>query len=62
MRAVIAIAVILLILGFVGWLQFSSSDGDPTIRVDTDKIQQDTSEVVDKTKEAFEGMAEQVDE
>ncbi len=61
MRAVIVIAVIVLILGLVGWLQFSSADGDPTIRVDTDRIKQDTSEIVEKTKDVVDGITEKVD-
>lgn len=61
MRALIVIAVIVLILGLVGWLQFSSPDGDPTIRVDTDRIKQDTSEIVEKTKDAVDRTVEKID-
>lgn len=55
MRAILVIAVILLILGLVGWLRIGSSDGDPTIRVDTEKVKQDTSEIVEKTKQLVDG-------
>ena len=61
MRAVILIAVIVLILGLLGWLQFSSPDGDPTIRVDTDRIKQDTSEIVEKTKDVVDEITGKVD-
>ena len=61
MRAVIAIVLLLLILGFVGWVQFSSPDGDPTIRVDKEKIKQDTSEIVEKTKQAVDSAAGKID-
>lgn len=61
MRALLVIAVIVLILGLIGWLQFGSPDGDPTIRIDTDRIKHDTSEIVEKTKDVVDGIAEQVD-
>ena len=60
MRAVVAIVLLLLVLGFVGWVQFSSPNGDPTIRVDTEKIKQDTSEIIEKTKETVDGAAEKI--
>ena len=47
MRAVIV--MLLLILGLFGWVQFHSSDGDPTIRVDIDKVKQDTNQIVEKS-------------
>lgn len=61
MRAIIVIAVIVLVLGLVGWLRFSSPDGDPTIRVDTEKVRQDTSAIVEKSKEAVDGAARSID-
>jgi hypothetical protein len=61
MRAVIVIVVIVLVLGLVGWLQFSSPNGGPTIRVDTDKIKQDTSQIVEKAKDVVEETAENLD-
>ncbi len=61
MRAIIAIAIVLLILGFIGWIQFSSPDGDPTIRVDSDKVKQDTSAFVEKSKRAVDNAAEKID-
>jgi hypothetical protein len=61
MRAVIVIVVIVLVLGLVGWLQFSSPNGEPTIRVDTDKIKQDTSQIVEKAKDVVEETAENLD-
>lgn len=61
MRAIIVIVVIVFILGLVGWVQFSSPDGDPTIRVDTDKMKQDTSAIVEKTKEVARDAANSID-
>lgn len=61
MRAIIAIAVVLLVLGLVGWIQFSSPNGDPTVRVDSDKVRRDTSMIVEKSKQAVDSAAEQID-
>lgn len=62
MRALIAIVVIVLVLLLIGWLRFSTPDGDPTIQMDTDKMKQDTSAIVDETKDAAEEISESVDE
>ncbi|WP_182868177.1 hypothetical protein [Stieleria mannarensis] len=62
MRAVIGIVVLLLVLAWVGWVQFSSPDGDPTLRVDSDKVRQDTAEIVEKSKHVVERAAEEIDE
>jgi predicted PurR-regulated permease PerM len=64
MRAVIVVAVLLLILGLivlVGWVGFSSPDGDPTLRVDTDKVQRDTSAIVENAKEVANEAAVNID-
>jgi len=62
MRAVVVILVILLILGLVGWIQFGSPEGDPGIRIDTEKVEQDTSEMVEGSKRAIGNAAEKIDE
>ncbi|MCO8123200.1 hypothetical protein NHH03_15740 [Stieleria sp. TO1_6] len=62
MRAIIVIAVIVLVLGLVGWLRFSSPDGDPTIRIDTDKVNDDTTAIVERSKEAVESIGAKVEE
>ncbi len=61
MRAIIGIGILLLVLAWVGWVQFSSPDGDPTIRVDADKVRQDTSVIVEKSKQVLDETAEKVD-
>ena len=60
MRAIIGIAILLLVLAWVGWVQFSSPDGDPTIRVDAEKVRQDTSVIVEKSKQVLDDAAEKV--
>lgn len=61
MRVLAVIVVIVLILAAVGWLQFSSLDGEPTVRFDTEKARQDTSEVIDQSKQAIDRAAEKID-
>ncbi|MCC7335044.1 MAG: hypothetical protein IT422_08105 [Pirellulaceae bacterium] len=61
MRALIVIVILLLILAAVGWLKFSSPNGDPTLRVDTEKVRQDTSTIVEKSKQAVDHAAEKID-
>ncbi len=61
MRAVIVILVVLLILALVGWLQFSSIDGGPGVRLNTEKIEQDTSAVVEDSQQAIQRAADKID-
>ena len=61
MRAIAVVIVIVLILVAIGWLQFSSPNGDPTIRVDTEKVSSDTSAVIEQSKQAVDRAAEKID-
>jgi len=61
MRAVIIVAFLILILVAVGWLRFFSPDGDPTVQVDTDKVQEDTSAFVEESKRIVGDAAEAID-
>ena len=62
MRALIAILLLALILGLVGWVQYSSTDGDPTFRVNTEKVKQDTSAIVERSKRAIDATSERIDQ
>lgn len=62
MRTLLVIAVLVLILVFAGWLRYSAPGGNPTIEVDTDKVKQDTSTMVEKTKEAVGNVVEETDD
>ncbi len=61
MRVLVVIAVLVLIFAWAGWLKFGSPSGDPTVRVDTEKVRQDTSAIVEKSKEAVDHAAEKID-
>lgn len=62
MRAVIIVAILLLFLVAVGWLRFFSSDGDPGVQVDTEKIKEDTSAFVDESKRVIGQTADSIDQ
>lgn len=47
MRVTIAVLIFVLVLDLVAWRQFSSPGSDPTIRVVTDWVKRDTSEIVE---------------
>lgn len=61
MRVLIAVIVIVAILGFVGWIKFGTPNGDPTLQLDTNKMKEDTSAIVDKSKELTNQALDQVD-
>ncbi|WP_153555587.1 hypothetical protein [Roseimaritima sediminicola] len=61
MRAVVIIVVILLVLVLLGWLKFSTNDGNPAIQLDTQEIQDDTNRAVEGVKGAAEKVDEQID-
>ena len=61
MRALLIAALIVVVLLFVGWIRFSSPDGNPTIQIDTEKVKQDTSALVEKAKDAADEVDRRVD-
>lgn len=61
MRALVALIAIVVILAIVGWLKFGSPNGDPTVQVDTDKVQKDTSAMVESVKDAANEIDKRVD-
>lgn len=50
MRAIIFLAVVVLIMVLVGWISFSSQPGRSTINVETQKIESDTERIVESGK------------
>jgi len=62
MRAIIVILFVVLILAAVGWLRFSSPNGNPSMEIDTAKVRQDTSDVVEGSKRAVGVAADDLDE
>ena len=51
MRMIVIIGLIVLVLAVAGWIGFRSGDGSASVEIKTDKIQDDTSEVIRNTRE-----------
>jgi hypothetical protein len=54
LKAFLAIVVLVLVFILVGWLRVGMPEGDPTIRVDKDKVKQDTERIVESAKQAID--------
>ncbi len=57
MRAIIILALIVLLMGLVGWITFSNEPGRSSINIETDKIEQDAENAVESTGEMLESGA-----
>jgi hypothetical protein len=62
MRAIIFVAVVVLIMVLVGWITFSSQPERSTINVETQKIEQDTEKMVESGKNLVREAGDAVDE
>ena len=62
MRAVIAIAVVILILVLIGWVSFGIDGGRGTVEFDSDKAQRDTENIAEGVRDlagdAADGLRE----
>jgi Flp pilus assembly protein TadB len=54
MRAIIIVAVILLVMVALGWLSFRASQDRATMTIETQKIEQDTEQAVEKGREVWQ--------
>lgn len=61
MKAVLFVVVIVGAAALVGWLRFSAGDGTASVTVDTEKVQEDAGEAVDKGKELFQDSTNALD-
>jgi hypothetical protein len=57
MRAIIILAVIVLLMGLVGWITFSDTPGRSSINIETDKIERDAENAAESTGEMLESGA-----
>ena len=62
MRAIIFLAVVVLIMVLVGWISFSSQPGRSTINVETQKIESDTERIVESGKNLVREAGDAVDD
>ena len=64
MRAFILLAAIVLILALIGWITFGVGPGRSSINLETEKIRQDTQEVLesgaDAMRQAEDAVADEV--
>lgn len=61
MRALLFIVAVVLILALLGWITFSSSPGKSSINIETQKIEQDTDQALEKSAEALQRAGESLD-
>ena len=59
MRAIIGIALLVLVLGLVGWVTFDTTADRPGVHVETQKIEQDVKSVSESVKEAGKAIQEE---
>ncbi|QDU35890.1 hypothetical protein Mal4_01720 [Maioricimonas rarisocia] len=61
MKAFLIIVLVVVVAVLLGWVTFSSSDSDATIRVDKQEIQQDTGEAVRHVEEFADDVTDPID-
>jgi hypothetical protein len=61
MRAVILLAAIVLILALVGWISFSKGPDRASINIESDRIRQDTKQVMESGAEALHKAGDKVE-
>ncbi len=62
MKAFLIVVAILLLMVLIGWLSFGLSDNTAAVRLNTEKIEQDTSEAVEKGKNLVNEAEEEIRE
>lgn len=62
MRALIFLAVVVVILAFAGWISFSKSAGRSSINIETQQIKQDTDRAVESGSNLLRRAGEAVDQ
>ena len=60
MRAIIGIALLIVLLAFLGWVTFTSGPGRSSVNVETDKIEHDIQEFKDTVRDAGQEVRDNV--
>lgn len=60
MRLLLIIVVVALLLSFAGWLAFDFSGNRASVEVRTDKIEQDTDEILETSKDLIHRAEERI--
>jgi hypothetical protein len=61
MRALILLAAIVLILALVGWISFSKGPDRSSINIESDRIRQDTKQVMESGAEILHKAGDKVE-
>jgi hypothetical protein len=61
MRALILLAAIVLILALVGWISFSKGPDRASINIESDRIRQDTKQVLESSAKALHKAGDKVE-
>lgn len=62
MRGILLLAVLVLIMILVGWVTFSSNTDRTTINIETQKIESDTQDAIQRGRELIKEAEQGVDE
>lgn len=60
MRTVIVIVVIVVALAAIGWLSFGTPQGEPTIQIETEEVEQDTEDMARAGSRAVEEVGDRL--
>lgn len=61
MRALILLAAIVLVLALVGWISFSKGPDHASITIESDKIRQDTRQVMESGAQVLHKAEDKID-
>ena len=61
MRALILLAAIVLVLMFIGWISFSKGPDRTSINIESDKIRQDTKQIMGSGAELLHKAGDEVE-
>ncbi|MDM4019359.1 hypothetical protein [Roseiconus lacunae] len=61
MRGILVAVLVVAALFLIGWLRYDDTNGDPTVRVDSESVRQDTSQMVEATKRAADEIDRRID-
>lgn len=59
MRVAIILVCVVLVMVFLGWLTFGNTSGQASINIETQKIQNDTQQAVDKTGKVLQEVGKE---
>ena len=62
MKAILIVLAIVIVLVLIGWVSFGTTDKGASISVDTDRIQQDTGEAIERGGDLIENTREEIRE